>query len=134
MALISKNIVSGVALFAVALVVVLLLSSATSPSPSTKYRVEAIYLGTDFRDAKAIKRNGGFIEDVSTVLVPSRDYSRGQYNVSITRVGSTKYYRIDGTNYYIETASCYKSASREKVVLNITSPSSGYNIGEIIFF
>lgn len=52
--------------------------------------------------------------------------------MKVTREDSN-FYRICGTDIFVETRYCYEYATREEVLLNVTS-NYGYTRGEIIFF
>lgn len=100
-------------------------------SDSETYDISAIYEKIELdRGSKSID-NYGNIKEAKAVLVPTT-IDRGRYDVEITRI-SSNLYQICGTSLYIETKYCYEYATREEVLLNITS-SYGYNLGEVIFF
>lgn len=72
----------------------------------------------------------GDITGVSVILSPV-SIDAGQYSVSLTRKGSNLY-KIEGTDYYVETNFCYEYATYEDAILEIES-SYGYSKGTITF-
>lgn len=72
----------------------------------------------------------GNVKEAKTVLVPTK-LKEGKYSIEVTKVDSN-FYKIYGTDLYIETRYCYEYASREDAVLIIES-NYGYTKGEVIF-
>lgn len=72
----------------------------------------------------------GEITDVSVILSPV-SIDPGEYSVSLTRKASNLY-KIEGTDYYIETTYCYEFATYDDAILEVES-SYGYSIGTITF-
>lgn len=122
-------------LLALVAIVVLALSfhalSVEASTSSSSYDIVEIYKEVRVdSDAKVIDSRGD-LQEVKKLLVPAR-LDRGKRTIRVTRVGSNLY-QICDTDYYIQTRYCYKYATREEVVVNITS-AYGYTKGEIIFF
>lgn len=103
----------------------------TEASASSSYDIVGIYKGEELDYGSKVIDSYGNVEEAEMVLVPAR-YDLGRQEVELTRV-DTDYYRICGTSYYIETRYCYEYATREDVIINITS-NYGYTRGEVIFF
>lgn len=105
--------------------------SYTTAASSSSYDIVEIYKEVRVdSDAKVIDSRGD-LQEVKKLLVPAR-LDRGKRTIRVTRVGSNLY-QICDTDYYIQTRYCYEYATREEVVVNITS-AYGYTKGEIIFF
>ena len=98
---------------------------------SESYTIYKIYEKIELDRGSKVIDSWGNIEDAQAVLVPT-EIDRGRYDVEITRI-SSNLYQICGTSLYIETKYCYEYATREEVLLNITS-TYGYDLGEVIFF
>jgi hypothetical protein len=95
------------------------------------YTISKIYEKIELDNGSKVIDSWGNVEDAKAVLVPT-EIDRGRYDVEITRI-SSNLYQICGTSLYIETKYCYEYATREEVLLNITS-TYGYDLGEVIFF
>ena len=95
------------------------------------YTIYKIYEKIELDNGSKVIDSWGNIEDGEAVFVPT-EIDRGRYSVEITRIDAN-FYQICGTSLYIETKYCYEYATREEVLLNITS-TYGYNLGEVIFF
>ncbi len=98
---------------------------------SEAYTITKIYEKIELDRGSKVIDSWGNIEDAKAVLVPT-EIDRGRYSVEITCI-SSNFYQICGTSLYIETKYCYEYATREEVLLNITS-TYGYNLGDVIFF
>lgn len=113
----------------------ILIISASTPtshlSGSNSYDVVCIYEAINIPSGSKALDSYSNIKDVKAVYVPTK-VDTGKYTVDITRIDSN-FYQICGTELYIETRYCYEYATREEVVLNITS-NYGYTRGEVIFF
>ncbi|MDH8702157.1 hypothetical protein M2138_001517 [Dysgonomonadaceae bacterium PH5-43] len=82
--------------------------------------VKAFYLEVEADNgAKAIDEYGNFIK-IEKLLVPDNSLKDGKYSVSVTRKGSNMY-KVDGTDYYIETSYCYEYAIMDDAVLIVKS-------------
>ena len=110
---------------------------ATSSMPESKmsassscYDIAEIYELIDVPRGSKAKDSYGNMIGIDAVYTPT-SLETGTYSVRISRVASN-FYKIDRTDYYIETKYCYEYAYYEEVILKITS-SYGYTKGEIIF-
>ena len=121
-------------LFPVTLLVVSLLSSSSALSPShtsSSYSIIGLYESVSTPSGTKALDSFSTLREVKTVFLPTK-VDLGKYTVEITRIDSN-FYRIIGTDLYIETQGCYEYAIREEVVVSITS-QYGYTKGEVIFF
>ena len=119
-------------ILAFALCVPLFISAKPKDSQdSESYTIYKIYEKIELDNGAKVIDSWGNIEEAKAVLVPT-EIDRGRYSVEITRI-SSNFYQICGTSLYIETKYCYEYATREEVLLNITS-TYGYNLGDVIFF
>lgn len=115
-----------------ALCVPLFISATPNDSQdSESYTIYKIYEKIELDNGAKVIDSWGNIEEAKAVLVPT-EIDCGRYSVEITRL-SSNFYQICGTSLYIETKYCYEYATREEVLLNITS-TYGYNLGDVIFF
>lgn len=119
-------------ILALALCIPLFVSAKPMGSQETEsYTIYKIYEKIELDRGSKVIDGWGNVEDAKAVLVPT-EIDRGRYSVEITRI-SSNLYQICGTSLYIETKYCYEYATREEVLLNITS-TYGYDLGEVIFF
>ena len=119
-------------ILAFALCVPLFISATPIDSQdSESYTIYKIYEKIELDNGAKVIDSWGNIEEVKAVLVPT-EIDCGRYSVEITRI-SSNFYQICGTSLYIETKYCYEYATRDEVLLNITS-TYGYNLGDVIFF
>lgn len=110
----------------------LFISAMPKDSKESKgYTISKIYEKVELDRGSKVIDSWGNIEDAKAVLI-STEIDPDKYSVEITRVDDN-FYQICGTLLYIETNYCYEYATREEVLLNITS-TYGYNLGEVIFF
>ena len=72
----------------------------------------------------------GELEDAELILVPT-EMETGTYRIEVTRKGSNLY-KVEGTDYYIETSYCYEYATYDEAILEIES-NYGYTKGKIMF-
>ncbi len=117
----------------VLLLVVPALTSAAvlSDSGSDKYDIAGFYEKVDVDSgAKAIDAYGT-LREIKSLFLPTK-LDEGRYTVKVSREDSN-FYRICDTDIFVETRYCYEYATREEVLLNVTS-NYGYTRGEIIFF
>ena len=116
----------------IALSIPLFISATPTNSQNTEtYTIHKIYEKIELDNGSKVIDSWGNVEEAKAVLVPT-EIDRGRYNVEITRI-SSNLYQICGTSLYIETKYCYEYATREGVLLNITS-TFGNDLGEVIFF
>lgn len=119
-------------ILAFAISIPLFISATPRYSHDTEtYTIYKIYEKIELDNGSKVIDSWGNVEDAKAVLVPT-EIDRGRYSVEITRI-SSNLYQICGTSLFIETKYCYEYATREEVLLNITS-TFGYDLGEVIFF
>lgn len=70
------------------------------------------------------------LEKAELILVPAL-FEEGTFNIEISRKGSN-IYKLEGTNYYIETRYCYEYATYEDVILKVES-NYGFTKGTLYF-
>ena len=70
------------------------------------------------------------VKDANQVLIPTK-LDKGKYVVRLTRF-DLNFYKIESTDYYIETKYCHEYANYEEVVLIIDNNYS-FTIGKVIF-
>lgn len=78
---------------------------------------------------KVLTSNGD-LKEAELILVPTK-IEEGTYKIEITREGHN-IYKIEETNYYIETRYCYEYAIYEDAILTIES-NYGYTKGTVSF-
>lgn len=107
-------------------------SSTSSKAPSSRsYSVLNVYESVDIPDGTKALDSWGNLKEIKDLFVRT-EMDTGKYTVEVTRIDSN-FYRICGTDLYVETQFCYEYATREEVVLNISS-KYGYTKGEVVFF
>lgn len=128
-----SRIIRAVILLGIAIAACLLTISTTTPShkTSSSYNVVCVYEAVDIPSGSKALDTWSNLKEIKAVFVPTK-IDKGKYSVEVTRIDSN-FYQICGTELYIETQYCYEYATREEVVLNITSNYSNAR-GEIIFF
>ena len=102
-----------------------------SNSSSDSYDIAGIFEKVEVPDGSKVLISFDGLKETDAIFVPSK-LETGKYTVEVTRVEGN-FYQICDTDLYIETRYCYEYATREEVVLNITS-NYGYTKGEIVFF
>ena len=117
------------------LAIVLLLAQVSDASPfetssGKSYDVAQVYKSVELERGSKVIDSYGNIKEGKTVLVPTK-IDEGKYSVELTKIDSN-FYKIYGTDLYVETKYCYEYASREEVILVIRS-NYGYTKGEVIF-
>lgn len=100
-------------------------------SSSDSYDIAGIFEKVEVPDGSKVLISFDGLKETDAIFVPSK-LETGKYTVEVTRVEGN-FYQICDTDLYVETRYCYEYATREEVVLNITS-NYGYTKGEIIFF
>jgi len=76
--------------------------------------------------------NNNKIIDVETLLIPY-EFNDGVYNIEITQIADN-IYKINNTEYYIETERCYNNAYNDDAILKIEFgeiPKLYFNIDKI---
>ena len=108
-------------------------TSAVHPAISSSgdsYDVAQIYEAVELDSGSKVIDSYGTVKEAKTVLVPTK-LKEGKYSVELTKVDSN-FYKIYGTDLYIETRYCYEYAIRDEAVLVVES-NYGYTRGEVIF-
>ena len=99
-------------------------------SSGDSYDVAQIYEAVELDSGSKVIDSYGTVKEAKTVLVPTK-LKEGKYSVELTKVDSN-FYKIYGTDLYIETRYCYEYAIRDEAVLVVES-NYGYTRGEVIF-
>ena len=97
---------------------------------TSSYDISGIYEKVELDSGTKVLNSYGSVNDAKVLLVPT-SIDTGKYKVEVTKL-ETNFYQICGTKIVIETRYCHEYASREEVILNITS-NYGYTRGEVIF-
>ena len=129
-----KQIVSFFIVILSSLICCLVLTSYSfdgNNSSSDSYDIAGIFEKVEVPDGSKVLISFDGLKETDAIFVPSK-LETGKYTVEVTRVEGN-FYQICDTDLYIETRYCYEYATREEVVLNITS-NYGYTKGEIVFF
>lgn len=115
----------------IALTGVLVLTSFTeNTNLSDKCDVNEFYKAVEpDRNVKVLTTSGD-IEEAELILVPTK-MEEGTFKIEVTRKGSN-IYKVEGTDYYVETRYCYEYATYEEAIIKVES-NYGYNKGTIIF-
>tara|TARA_B110000285_G_scaffold200540_1_gene234503 strand:+ start:1688 stop:2059 length:372 start_codon:yes stop_codon:yes gene_type:complete len=92
--------------------------------------VKAIYKAVAVESGSSVLTVYGDVEKATLLLKPAT-MDEGALNIVVTRKGSN-IYKVEGTDYYIETRSCYKYATNTKALLKVET-NTGYNKGVITF-
>ena len=96
-----------------------------------KYDVKNIFYKERVEyDTRAID-NYGNIKEIDYILRPTQ-IDEGKYTVKLTRV-DTNIYKIDGTDFYIETQFCYEYCYSEEVLLIIHNYADR-SFGIVVFY
>ena len=115
-------------LFSIGLTI--LTSFSNDPTLSDECDVKEFYEAVQpDSDVKVITTLGD-LEEVETILVPTK-MEQGTFKIEVTRKGRN-IYKVEGTDYYIETRYCYEYATYDEAILKVES-YYGYNKGTIIF-
>lgn len=117
--------------FAIATFLLTISSTTPSKKNSSSYNVVCVYEAVDIPSGSKALDTWSNLKEIKAVFVPTK-IDKGKYSIEVTRIDSN-FYQICGTELYIETQYCYEYATREEVVLNITSNYSNSR-GEIVFF
>ncbi len=92
--------------------------------------VANFYEAIDPESGVKVLTSSGSLEEAELILVPSK-IEEGIYKIEITRKGSN-IYKLEGTNYYIETRYCYEYATYDDAILKVES-NYGYTKGTVYF-
>ena len=80
-------------------------------------------------DVKVLTTSGD-LEEAELILVPTK-MEEGTFKIEVTRKGNN-IYKVEGTDYYIETRYCYEYATYDEAILKVEN-NYGYDKGTIIF-
>jgi hypothetical protein len=108
------------------------ISSFNSPKNHlvTECDIVEFYTAIEPESGVKILNSSGDLEEAELILMPAK-LDVGTYEVELTRKGSN-IYKVQGTEYYIETRFCYEYASYEDAILKVES-QYGYTKGKIYF-
>ena len=101
-----------------------------SVSSGDTYDVAQVYEAVELKSGSKSIDSYGNVEDAKIVLVPTK-LDEGKYSVELTKVDSN-FYKIYGTDLYIETKYCYEYCYSEEVIL-VVYTGSRYSYGKVIF-
>lgn len=97
---------------------------------ASEYDIKTVYQMKDLPQGSKVISGYGDVKDANQVLIPTK-LDKGKYVVRLTRL-DMNFYKIESTDYYIETKYCYEYANYEEVVLIIDNNYS-FTIGKVIF-
>ena len=103
----------------------MLLLAAAFTAAADEYGVETLLYEQEIEDGTVGLDRYGDPVQISSIAVPVQ-INPGNYQIQVTRIDSNVY-KVDGTDYYIQTKYCYKYSSREDAVLVVKSKYSYYN-------
>ena len=92
--------------------------------------IAEFYKAVEPESGVKVLTTSGDLEEAELILVPTK-MEEGTFKVEVTRKGSNLY-KVDGTDYYIETRYCYEYATYDEAILKVES-NYGYDKGTIIF-
>jgi hypothetical protein len=92
--------------------------------------VKEFYKALETESDVKVLTTSGDLEEVELILVPTK-MEEGTFKIEVTRKGSN-IYKVEGTDYYIETRYCYEYATYDEAILKVES-NYGYDKGTIIF-
>ncbi len=114
-----------------AIIVSTILPSFTKKSfLNDECEVKEFYKAVESNNDVKVLTTSRNLEDAELILVPTK-MEEGIFKIEVTKKGNNLY-KIEGTNYYIETRHCYEYATYDEVILKVES-NYGYNKGKIIF-
>lgn len=90
--------------------------------------IRNIYVEIEPKYGTKVVTRFGMIEDVKLILSPT-SLQYGKYEVQLKRK-SNNFYKIESTDYWIETQSCFEYTTWDPVILII---GGTYGKGKIIF-
>lgn len=109
-------------------------SSVIADGTSNIYSVAKVYELIELDDDDKTIDAYGNIEDSASAILTPMYLKVGRYEVTVKRL-DYNFYKVVDMDIVIETRGCYEYATREDVILNITSSSEySYQVGELIFF
>lgn len=95
-----------------------------------EYFIRNLYVSTDPKYGTKVLTSQGEVTDCTEILYPTQ-VEEGTYEATITRKASN-IYKIDHTDYYIETEFCYEYCYSTEVIIKIVN-SGNYSFGTLIF-
>lgn len=118
-------------LISLAILIFLSFGGLAYKSKSNECEINNFYeaISPNNRGTKVLTKSGN-LEEIDLILVPTK-LEAGKYKVSLTRKGSN-IYKVENTNFWIETRYCYEYAFYKEAILIVES-SYGYTKGKIIF-
>lgn len=118
----------------VQVIFVLLLTSFTNKPTTNSFvsdcDVKAFYEAIDADYGVKVLTTLGNMEDAEVILSPIK-MDVGDYKVNVTRKANNLY-KVEGTDYYIETNYCYEYSYSDEAILSIES-QYGYTKGKLFF-
>lgn len=102
-----------------------------SKTKSDKYNIEEFYSGKEVEATSIFLNSSDDIADDIKTELQEFDLKLGKYSISVSKIDDNLY-KVDGKDIYIKTKYCHEYATRDDVILLVTS-NSGYTKGEIIF-
>lgn len=97
---------------------------------SDTYDIAQVYEKQELpRDAKILD-NYDNIKEAKYILLPAQ-LERGNYEITVTRI-DTNIYRVERTDFIIETKYCYEYSHYQKAILMYEN-SYGYSKGKLVF-
>lgn len=109
-------------------------SSVIADGTSNIYSVAKVYELIELDDDDKTIDAYGNVEDSASAILTPMYLKVGRYEVTVKRL-DYNFYKVVDMDIVIETRGCYEYATREDVILNITSSSEySYQVGELIFF
>lgn len=97
---------------------------------SSECDIKQIYQTIEPDNGVKVLTSNGEIEEVELILIPTK-IEEGTYKIEITRKGNN-IYKLEGTNYYVETSYCFEFTNYDDAVLILES-NYGFYKGKIIF-
>lgn len=110
--------------------IILLTSFTINTELSDECDVAQFYRAVEPDSDVKVLTTSGDLEEAELILVPTK-MEEGTFKIEVTRKGSN-IYKVEGTDYYIETRYCYEYATYDEAILKVES-NYGYNKGTIIF-
>ena len=92
--------------------------------------VKAFYEAIEADYGTKVLTTLGSMEDAEAILVPVK-MDAGDYKVNVTRKANNLY-KVEGTDYYIETNYCYEYSYSDEAILSVES-QYGYSKGKLFF-
>ncbi len=110
--------------------IVVLTSFTNKTEISDECDVAEFYKAVEPESDVKVLTTSGDLQEAELILVPTK-MEEGTFKIEVTRKGSN-IYKVEGTNYYIETRYCYEYATYDEAILKVES-NYGYDKGTIIF-